>query len=89
LGVELDLIEKRGSYYLYRDDRLGQGRENSKQALREDPALCVEIENAIRRHAGLDELPLAPSFDLDEPAPQEVAMAELLQSAGEERVPTV
>jgi recombination protein RecA len=89
LGVEMDLIEKRGSYYLYRDDRLAQGRENTKQALREDPALCTEIENAIRRDAGLDELPLGPILDLDAPAPQETAaVAEQLLAAGEERVLT-
>jgi recombination protein RecA len=86
LGAELGLIEKRGSYYLYKDDRLAQGRENTKQALREDPALCLEVENAIRRDAGLDELSPAPPRDLDPAAPQAAAVAEQLQAAGEERV---
>jgi recombination protein RecA len=56
LAVEMDLIEKRGSYYSYNGERLAQGRENAKQSLRENPALCLEIENAIRRASGLDEV---------------------------------
>jgi recombination protein RecA len=56
LGVELELIEKRGSFYSYEGERLAQGRENAKQVLREKPALCFEIENAIRRASGLDEV---------------------------------
>jgi recombination protein RecA len=86
LGVELGLIEKRGSYYLYKDDRLAQGRENTKQALREGPALCVEIEDAIRRDAGFPASPPALPLDLDAPAPQEAAVAEQLQASGEEEV---
>jgi recombination protein RecA len=56
LGVELDIIEKRGSFYSYKDERLAQGREKSKEALRDDPAVCLEIENAIRRASGLSEV---------------------------------
>ena len=69
LGVELDIIDKRGSFYNYKDERLAQGRENCKQALRENPILCFEIENAIRRETGLPELEhtLAPdSGDAEE-----------------------
>jgi recombination protein RecA len=87
LGVELNLIEKRGSFYLYKDDRLGQGRENAKQALREAPALRVEVENAIRRESGLAELPPTPPFDFDAPMPQESAATEQPQTAKEEKVP--
>jgi recombination protein RecA len=85
LGVDLGLIEKRGSYYLYNDNRLAQGRENTKQVLREDPALCTEIENAIRHDAGLNELPPAPTRDLSPAVPQ-AAVAEQLQASSEERV---
>jgi recombination protein RecA len=53
LGVEMDIIDKRGSYYSYGEQRLGQGRENSKQFLRENPALAMEIEATIRESAGL------------------------------------
>jgi recombination protein RecA len=66
LGVELDLIEKRGSFYSYKDERLAQGRENTKQMLREKPELCAEIENSIRRATGLPELEVHPALDLSE-----------------------
>jgi recombination protein RecA len=59
LGVDLDIIEKRGSYYSYGEERLAQGRENAKQTLRENPAMCNEIENAIRRASGLPEIEFA------------------------------
>jgi len=62
LGVELELIEKRGSFYLYKEERLAQGRENAKQVLRENPALCLEIENAIRRASDLEEIPVPPEL---------------------------
>ncbi|MFC2036658.1 recombinase RecA [Chloroflexota bacterium] len=68
LGVGLDLIEKRGSFYSYKGERLAQGRENVKQVLRENPVLCLEIENAIRRETGLPELDLAPAFGVDSAA---------------------
>jgi recombination protein RecA len=56
LAVEMDIIDKRGSFYSYGDERLAQGRENAKQALRENPALSLEIENAIRRAVQLPEV---------------------------------
>jgi recombination protein RecA len=56
LGVEHELVEKRGSYFFYEGERLAQGRENAKQVLRENPAQRVEIENAIRRAEGLEEV---------------------------------
>jgi recombination protein RecA len=56
LGVELDVIEKRGSYYSYNGERLAQGRENAKQALKENPEICLEVENAIRSASGLPEV---------------------------------
>jgi len=49
LGVEMDLIDKRGSFYSYGDLRLGQGRENSKEFLRQNPDLTEEIELSIRQ----------------------------------------
>jgi len=55
IGVETGLIEKRGSFYSYKDERLAQGRENSKQALRENPQIAEEIEEKIRKAAGLNE----------------------------------
>jgi len=68
LGVELGLIDKSGAFYSYKGERLAQGRENAKQALREKPDLCLEIENTIRRQIGLRELDLSQPFDFGEEA---------------------
>jgi recombination protein RecA len=54
LGVELDIISKRGSYYSYGDLRLAQGRENAKEFLQDNPDLLLEIEALIRNQM-LDE----------------------------------
>ncbi len=54
IGVEMDLVEKRGSFYTYKEERLAQGRENAKQALRDNPELAAELEQRIRVQAGLD-----------------------------------
>ena len=53
IGVELAFIDKRGAFYSYEETRLGQGRENSKQFLQENPALAQEIETKIREAKGL------------------------------------
>ncbi len=60
LAADLDLIEKRGAFYRYNDGLLGQGRENAKVFLLENPALSDEIEDAIRAHFGLPSL-IAPA----------------------------
>jgi len=77
LGAEMGLIEKRGSFYVYHGNQLAQGRENAKQVLREQPALCGEIENAIREQMGMEALDLAPAFDVDEETePAEIEVME-------------
>jgi recombination protein RecA len=48
LAVEHGIIEKRGSFYSYGDNRLAQGRENSKTYLEENPSVALDIENKIR-----------------------------------------
>ena len=53
MGVETGLIEKRGSFYSYKEDRMGQGRENTKDFLREHPEMVEELDHRIRVHAGL------------------------------------
>ncbi|HML21567.1 MAG TPA: recombinase RecA [Aggregatilinea sp.] len=56
IGAELGVVEKRGAFYRYRDELIGQGRENAKQFLRENPALALEVENVIREEYGLPPL---------------------------------
>ncbi|WP_062211281.1 recombinase RecA [Aureimonas sp. AU12] len=53
LGVKAGIVEKSGAWFSYNSQRLGQGRENSKQTLRDNPALAAELELAIRQNAGL------------------------------------
>ena len=48
LAVEAEIIDKRGSFYSYGETRLGQGRENSKEFLRQNPAITNEIEGTVR-----------------------------------------
>ena len=60
LASEMDLIEKRGSYYSYGETRLGQGRENAKEFLRGNPELTLEIENKVREMTGLPQRSYVP-----------------------------
>jgi recombination protein RecA len=48
MGVDAGMIEKSGSWYLYKEDRLGQGRENAKAFLRDSPSIAKEIEQGVR-----------------------------------------
>ncbi|HLS54236.1 MAG TPA: recombinase RecA [Tissierellaceae bacterium] len=52
-GVTAEVVRKAGSWYSYGDIRLGQGRENSKDFLRDNPEICLEIENKVREKYGL------------------------------------
>ena len=48
VGVKESIVQKSGAWFSYNDIRLGQGRENAKQYLRENPEVALEIENQIR-----------------------------------------
>lgn len=52
LGVKAGLVEKAGAWFSYKGEKLGQGRENAKMFLKENPAVADEIENKIRADAG-------------------------------------
>ncbi len=66
LGVKANVVDKSGAWFSYDSQRLGQGRENSKQFLRDNPDLAARIESSIRQNAGL----LADRI-LDEAVPTE------------------
>ncbi|MBC8130711.1 MAG: DNA recombination/repair protein RecA, partial [Rhizobiaceae bacterium] len=53
LGVKAGIVEKSGAWFSYNSQRLGQGRENAKQFLRDNPDMADEIETTIRQNAGL------------------------------------
>lgn len=54
LGTELDIVQKSGSWYSYEEERLGQGRENAKQFLKENKDIMLMIQEQIRERYGLD-----------------------------------
>ncbi len=53
LGVQANVVEKSGAWYAYQGEKLGQGRNNAKQFLKDNPKIANEIENIIRENAGL------------------------------------
>ena len=53
LGVKAGIVEKSGSWYSYESQRIGQGRENAKRFLSENPELADQIENQVRINAGI------------------------------------
>ena len=53
LGVKAEIVEKSGAWFSYDSQRIGQGRENSKQFLRDNPEIAESIENKIRQNSGL------------------------------------
>jgi recombination protein RecA len=60
LADKLGLVEKRGAFYRYNDEMIGQGREAAKQFLVEHPDYCQVLDQAIREAYGLRPLPLPP-----------------------------
>ncbi len=64
LGVELDIVEKSGSWYSYGEERLGQGRDNACEFLRENPKMLAEIEQKVRQEVGL--IPAAANLSVVE-----------------------
>lgn len=56
LAAQVDIVNKSGAWYSYQETRIGQGRENAKQFLQENPDICREIENQVRAHYGLPTL---------------------------------
>jgi len=53
LGAEQNIVEKSGAWYSYNGDRIGQGRDNAREFLRQNPAMAFEIENKIREAYGV------------------------------------
>lgn len=53
IAAELDIVKKSGAWYSFEGERLGQGRENAKQFLKENPNIYTTIESRIREHYGL------------------------------------
>jgi recombination protein RecA len=65
LGVKANVIEKSGSWFSYGSQRIGQGRENTRKFLKDNPAMAAEIEEAIRKNAGIISEELMAGFEQD------------------------
>jgi len=68
LGVKAEVVEKSGSWYSYGDERIGQGRENVRKFLLQNPEMADEIERKIRMNEGLieDELLMPKSEQVED-----------------------
>ena len=53
LGVAQNLVEKSGSWFSYKGDRIGQGRENARQFLKDNPDIRQTLDTELRKHLGL------------------------------------
>ena len=69
VGVDVGLIKKSGAWFTYDGDQLGQGRENARNFLRDNPELAREIEEKVKAQLGIG-LPPAPLPEPDESQPQ-------------------
>jgi recombination protein RecA len=58
MGVNARIVEKSGAWYAYNGEKIGQGRDNAREFLRENPDLAVEIENKVRDSLGIALLPV-------------------------------
>jgi len=67
IGVNLGVLEKSGAWYIYNGDRLGQGKDNARDFLKENAALAREIEGRIREKAGVAALgPIAAAESVED-----------------------
>src|SRR5690606_41027646 len=65
LGADNKVIEKAGAWYSYNGERIGQGKDNARNYLKERPELAHEIENKVRAALGV---PALPPFKAEEPS---------------------
>ncbi len=65
LATQFEIVQKRGAFFSYGDARLGQGRENAKEYIRQNPELMMEIENVIRQKALSGEVVLPLDMGVD------------------------
>ena len=63
MAVELDIVKRSGTWYSYQENRIGQGRENAKAFLKENPEVAKEIEDQVRLHFSDSPHPAAPAED--------------------------
>ncbi|WP_025690277.1 recombinase RecA [Paenibacillus zanthoxyli] len=78
IGTEMDIVNKSGAWYSYEGERLGQGRENAKQFLKEHQDLALVIENKIREASNLSTIVAAPTeAEIEAEKQEEQALLEI------------
>lgn len=71
IGTELDIINKSGAWYSYNDARMGQGRENVKEFLKDNPDIAATIENKIRETLAIGTVKLPAALESDDASADE------------------
>ena len=71
IGVDNDIVKKSGAWYTYEGEQLGQGRENAKQFLHDNPEIMIEISERIRTEMGLGVTPDEATADVVELDPDD------------------
>ena len=71
LAANIDVINKSGAWYAYNGEKIGQGRENAKQFLMNNPEICIEVEKLVREHYQLE-----GSVEQEEPGEEAVSRDE-------------
>ena len=66
LAASVNIVVKSGAWYAYGSGKIGQGRENAKQYLKDNPEVCKEIENKVREHFGLQSAAPAAEPEVEE-----------------------
>ncbi len=74
IGVEKEIVQKSGSWYAYGDERLGQGRENAKEFLKENPEVQAEIAQKIREKSGIATTEFVATPEEDEVMDEELTL---------------
>ena len=80
LAVNLNIVEKSGAWFAYNNAKIGQGRENAKQYLRDNPAAMADIEKKVREHYGLSGDVIVSESVAEKPAAED----KVEQGAGEQ-----
>ena len=53
MGVEARILDKSGAWYAYNGEKIGQGKDNAREFLRENPDIAIEVENKVREAMGV------------------------------------
>ena len=85
VGVNLDIISKSGSWFSYDGERIGQGKENAKKFLEENPDIFAEIERKIKQQS--EQIALAEEIEDDDDGDEELLSAGLLDDDDDDDAP--